>query len=172
MRASSPLTVLFLTTLVLLSTFISITADDRPIQHRIALLPDGMTVSWSTTSPLTTLPTVHYGSDRDSLTTNATGFSAHYNSSTTYFHHVEIHGLKPNTTHYWQVVCDAKQSPVLSFHTQPAMEVEGDGKFSVAIYGDLGIDNSVDTLNLLRRIAHHKQVELFWSATQPLSHKT
>ena len=151
---------------------LSCVATDRPIQQRIALLPDGMTVSWSTESPLDGPPQAFYGLSPNSLTSSAHGFSAHYDSSTTYFHHVELHGLMANTTYYWQVNATTKPSPTLSFMTQPAMKTADDGKFSVAIYGDLGIDNSVDTLRLMRRIARNKEVELFWHVRDTAGHIT
>ena len=139
-------------------------ADDTPIQHRIALLPDGMTVSWSTTGPMSGPPSVGFGLERTVLSSSAAGLTEHYDASVTWFHHVELHGLKANTTYYWTVLNASNKtvSPTLSFKTQPAMETAGDGAFSVAIYGDLGIDNSVDTVNLLRRMARQKAVDLFW----------
>ena len=104
------------------------TASDRPIQHRIALLPDGMTVSWSTDSPLDSRPHALFGLSSNELSSSAYGYSSHYESSTTYFHHVELHGLTANTTYYWQANSTSKPSPMLSFTTQPAMQTADDGK--------------------------------------------
>ena len=153
---------LFVSLAVLATLAVSCSATDAPIQQRIALLPDGMTVSWSTTSALSGSPMVMYGLEANLLSMNASGTSSHYASSTTFFHHVELHGLKPNTTYYWQAQAQTKPTPTLHFITQPAMTTPGDGNFSVAIYGDLGIDNSEDTVRLLRQMARGKEVDLFW----------
>ena len=118
-----------------------VSGDDRPIQQRIALLPDGMTVSWSTVGPMEAAPSARYGLKRTDLSTNVTGITRHYESSTTWFHHVELHGLQPNTTYYWQPITESR-TPVLKFITAPPVPASGEGEFSVAIYGDLGITNS------------------------------
>lgn len=137
--------------------------DDRPIQHRIALLTDGMTVSWSTIGPLENLPSVNYGLSMDKLDLVETGSTLHYNSSDTWFHHVEIHHLKSNTQYFWQVRTNhSKYSPIKSFTTAPNLQSGDAGNFSVAIYGDLGIRNSENTLNLLRDLADDRIVSLFW----------
>ena len=120
------------------STELSITrvADDpTPIQQRIALLPSGMTVSWSTVGPLSTLPTVSYGLTPSSLTSQATGYSLYYTPSITHFHHVVIKGLQANTRYHWQVTSPkGVNSSILSFITAPKA---GDPTpFTVAINGN------------------------------------
>lgn len=138
--------------------------DDIPIQHRIALLSDGMTVSWSTHGKADIKPEVRYGLNPNALKTNAKGITTHYKSSTTYFHHVELHELTPDTRYYWQVVTklNTTNSPIHAFLTQPDVTKGEAGNFSVAIYGDMGIDNSDNTLRLLRDLANKKAVNLFW----------
>lgn len=149
---------------VLLSLVVS---DDTPIQHRIALLPDGMTVSWSAEGKSDIKPQVKYGTNPNQLHVTVEGITQHYASSKTYFHHVEIHGLAFNTRYYWQVVTKSNttNSPIHAFTTQPDVNNQP-GNFSVAIYGDLGIDNSVDTLNLLRNLANKRAVDLFFHVGQ------
>jgi hypothetical protein len=149
--------------LVLLSFAALVVCNDVPIQHRIALLPDGMTVSWSTQGKSTIKPQVRYGTDPTHLDQHENGLSQHYESSTTYFHHVELHGLATNTRYYWQVMTSSNdtKSPVHAFYTQPDVSKEA-GTFNVAIYGDMGIDNSDNTLTLLRELADKRQVDLFW----------
>jgi len=65
--------------------------------------------------------------------------------------------LKPSTQFFWAVVGD---KTVLSFTTAPdaSMPVP----FKTMIYGDLGIDNSVQTLNLLRTLKKQQQFDMIW----------
>ena len=142
-----------------------VVADDRPIQHRIALLPGGMSVSWSTVGPMDALPQVRYGLSRSMLDSNKSGITRHYESSTTWFHHVELHGLQPNTSYYWQPIVAKGETPILRFTTAPSEPKAGEGEFSVAIFGDLGVDNgqgSEYTLPHLRQLARSREVDLFW----------
>ena len=123
--------------------------DPTPIQQRIALLPTGMTVSWSTLGPISGLPTVEYGLSSSQLNLTAKGFSLHYDASITHFHHVPLHALHHATRYYWTVTSPANvSSPTLTFVTAPA--AGSSTPYTVAINGDLGIGNSEATLRRLR----------------------
>ena len=125
-----------------------VSCQPTAIQRRIALNPTGMTVSWSTAGNTSTAPAVIYGADPNKLNMSATGVTRHYVPSTTWFHHVRITDLLPGTRYYWAVVSEPQN--ILTFITAPPTSMPV--PFTTMIYGDLGIDNSVDTLNLLRSL--------------------
>ena len=118
-------------------------SDPTPIQHRIALSPGGMAVSWSTKGAFDSVtPTVAYGLSSLSLDMNATGETSWYYPSTTWFHHVVLRGLTPDTQYYWQVTAPAPaSSAIFSFVTAPP--VGSNQTVSIAIYGDMGPHSSV-----------------------------
>ena len=133
--------------------------DPSPIQQRIALQPNGMTVSWSTIGPLSTAPSVSYGLSPASLSTNATGYSLHYDPSITHFHHVVLDQLQPSTTYYWTVTTPPQlNTSVLSFTTAP---VAGSATpFTIAINGDMGLVNEDHTVAAMA--AWVDRIDLFW----------
>ena len=146
--------------LVLASVFCLCAAQHQqhtPVQQRIALVPSGMTVSWSTVGPLPALPSVAYGTSASHLTTNVTGYTLHYDPSVTYFHHVVLHSLKSATTYYWLPVY-GNSSQVLSFKTAP---VAGSATpFTIAINGDMGLVNEDHTVAAMA--AWVDRIDLFW----------
>jgi len=119
--------------------------DPTPIQQRIALLPNGMTVSWSTLGAIGVTPTVAWGTSPTSLTNTASGTTLNYNPSITWFHHVTIYNLVPSTTYYWKVTSPVGViSPALAFTTAPPV---GDRTpYNISINGDMGIFSDNGTL--------------------------
>ena len=136
--------------------------DPTPIQQRIALLPSGMTVSWSTVGPLPTPPSVSYGLSPASLNLSATGVSLHYDPSVTHFHHVPLRQLLPHTRYYWQVTSPAKlvNATALSFVT--ALLPGDPTPFTVAINGDMGLVNEDVTLATMKQFVLDDRIDLFW----------
>ena len=105
-----------------------------PTQQRLAYLGDtGMTVSWNTYEALAA-PSVRYGLAADALTEVAhLAESVTYQTSTTWSNHVELTGLLPATTYYYQVQNDAN---VYSFTTaKPAGATDA---FSFGVVIDMG----------------------------------
>ncbi|KAL7666179.1 Purple acid phosphatase [[Candida] zeylanoides] len=105
-----------------------------PTQQRLAYLGDtGMTVSWNTYEALAA-PSVRYGLAADALTEVAhSAESVTYQTSTTWSNHVELTGLSPATTYYYQVQNDAN---VYSFTTaKPAGATDA---FSFGVVIDMG----------------------------------
>ena len=105
-----------------------------PTQQRLAYLGDtGMTVSWNTYEALAA-PSVRYGLAADALTEEARlAESVTYQTSTTWSNHVELTGLLPATTYYYQVQNDAN---VYSFTTaKPAGATDA---FSFGVVIDMG----------------------------------
>ena len=148
---------------VLACAFLALTSaqtnDSTPIQQRIALQPNGMTVSWSTAGPIDVVPSAAYWTNATKLVMNATGESHHYDPSTTYFHHVVLDDLLPSTTYYWQVTSPADvNSSVLSFTTAPKV---GENKpFTVSINGDMGLVNEDNTVATMKQWVD--RIDLFW----------
>jgi hypothetical protein len=137
-----------LTTLALLNA----AAIPQPIQHRIALTPDGMSVSWSTVGNIEHEPRIRYGKNPLTLDKEEKGETKHYDPSITWFHHVVLKKLERNTRYYWQVVTGDEKvySPIMSFETAP--EVGEEKPFRFAVYGDFGLGNFEPTMNSLRLI--------------------
>ena len=133
--------------------------DSTPIQQRIALQPNGMTVSWSTVGAINGLPSITYGTNETGLSMSATGFSYHYEPSITHFHHVVLNNLQPATTYYWQITAPAGvNSSVLSFTTAPKA---GDHKpFTVSVNGDMGLVNEDNTVATMKQWVD--RIDLFW----------
>lgn len=136
-------------------------ATTAPQQIHIALagndgtgVSNAMAVSW-VTGEETSTSTVKYGTSADNLDLVATGSSSTY--MYTFDHHAVMPNLQPDTTYYYS--CGDAQggwSPVLSFQTAPATS----RPFKVAVFGDMGLENSQDTFKMLRDLAD--DVSLMW----------
>ena len=143
----------------LLKGGLQVSADATPIQQRLALVPGGMTVSWSTVGPINVTAMVAYGTTPATVGGNASGITLNYNPSTTWFHHVTIYNLAPATTYYWKVISPVGvNSSVLSFITAP---VVGDrAPYNISINGDMGI--AVDNGTLLSMQSMLPSINYFW----------
>jgi len=105
------------------------------------------------------VPTVRYGLSADDMSNDAKGESHHYDVSVTWFHHVELHKLQPSTRYYWQVTSPYNESsPILSFKTAPKVGEEKPFRFMAN--GDMGIDNSDNTVRRMKAMA--RNVDFFW----------
>ncbi len=62
----------------------------------------------------------------------------------TYWHTVQLTGLQPNTTYFYQCLTDSASSPVFSFRTQPDNNYAGHIRF--AVYGDSRTDVAAHTM--------------------------
>ena len=131
--------------------------DATPIQQRLALVPNGMTVSWSTIGPLPALPSVHYGLSPANLTAEATGYTLHYDPSITYFHHVVLNNLQADTVYFWQPVY-GNASSILSF-TSP-LPAGSTQPFTIAINGDMGLVNEDNTVAAMAEWVD--RIDVFW----------
>jgi hypothetical protein len=135
--------------------------DPTPIQQRIALLPNGMTVSWSTLGAIAATPSVVYGLTPGNMTAKATGWSAHYDPSITYFHHVMLTDLTPSTRYYWKVTSPSTvNSTTLTFTTAPV--VGSKTPFTVWINGDMGLVNEDNTVKTMTKWVQEDKIDLFY----------
>ncbi|CAF1089387.1 unnamed protein product [Didymodactylos carnosus] len=119
--------------------------DNQPTQIRLAFIPNGMTVSWTTSSKANS-PTsvVKYGLSKTNLNKQASGYVTTYGTSN--FHNVLLKGLTPNTIYYYQIAASGTvgTSGKYSFKTAPE---PSNGQFTVTILGDWG---STKFLSLIR----------------------
>ena len=93
-------------------------ADDMPAQIKLAFIPKGMAVSFSTQNAYVApnVPTVLYGTSPTNLAQTATGPNGQ-TYGTLYFHTVLLENLPPRTIIYYSVV---GTSSVLQFTTAGA----------------------------------------------------
>lgn len=123
-------------------------AANEPDQLRLAFVPDGMTVSWTTPSSLSGSPQVRYGFSPSSLSQSAEGVSHSYGTS--YFHDVILSDLASMTQYFYQVVADpnSSESAILNFTSG---RTAGDATpFKMMLVGDMGLKNSANTMASLR----------------------
>jgi len=116
--------------------------NGAPASVRLALVPNGMVVSWQTLFATTTTPTVKYGTAAANLSSTATGVSHTY--GTVYFHDVVISNLNAKTRYYFSISGDVTNT-VYNFTTAPAA---GSGPIVATIIGDMGIINALQTYNV------------------------
>jgi len=121
------------------------TGTNDPDQVRLAFLPSGMSVSWTTPSALSSNPQVKYGTSKTTLDNTATGNSHTYGTS--YFHDVLLNNLSHKTLYYYQVIADTVQGDVLNFTS--AAQPGDTNPFSVLLVGDMGLTNSANTMTSL-----------------------
>jgi len=107
-----------------------------PSQVRIAVRPNGMSVSWTTNSSYGNVkPFVMHGNSVSNLTLKAEGSSSTYGTS--WFHNVELKNLKSATTYYYKV--HGVRGP---FSFQSPRAAGDNSPYSVLFIGDMGLVNS------------------------------
>ena|SRR3990167_7726408 len=133
----------------------------KTIQNvHIALAGDNsrMAVSWLTQDQTST-SAVYYGTASGVYTYTATSNSqTSYDSNAGWNHNVVLTGLLPNTQYFY--ICGDQTyalSPQFNFTTYPNTFVET----TIAVYGDLGIDNSANTISQLTTKATNDEFDLF-----------
>ncbi len=117
--------------------------------------PSEVYVVWHTSLP-TPDQTVWYGTSSSSLNQIATGTTYSVIASAGYENTVKLTGLTPSTKYFFQV--GSKQTGIgqtWSFVTAPAT-----GKsvpFTIAMYGDMGVTESVNTVNHINDLVYSKK---------------
>jgi len=115
-------------------------AGDAPTQIRLAFIPGGMAVSFSLASQAGSPLTVHYGLSSGSLSSSvSTTESSTY--GTLFFYTALLQNLQPKTRYYYQI---DGSSTVSSFVTAPT--TGSDEPFTVLVVGDMGLENSANTM--------------------------
>jgi len=118
---------------------------EQPTQIRLAFVPQGMAVTFTTINPLTTPPLVRYGLTQSKLNHQAVGGEPE-TYGTSYYYTVLLPHLQAHTQYYYQVDGD---DTVRQFTT--AMKTGDDSPFSVMVVGDMGLVHSKNTINQMKK---------------------
>ncbi|KXL43092.1 hypothetical protein M433DRAFT_329780 [Acidomyces richmondensis BFW] len=126
----------------------------------VSYIPNGVTVHYQTTFGLGEAPMVFWGNSEHALYRKATGVTNTYDRTppcsdvavtqcNQFFHNVQITGLQPDTTYYYQIPAanGTTKSDVLSFKT--AREAGDRSAFTVAVLNDMGYTNAQGTYKYL-----------------------
>jgi hypothetical protein len=127
----------------------------------LAYIPEGINIHFQTPFGLGEDPSVAWGTSPDSLSKQATGYSHTYDRTppcsliaavtqcSQFYHEVQISGLQPATTYYYQIPAanGTTASDVLSFTTARAAGAAG--PFTVAVLNDMGYTNAAGTYKQL-----------------------
>lgn len=136
----------------------------NPKQIRLALRPNGITVSWTTDGYFnqndTPTPQVRYGTDPSALVyTSPVGFTTTYHPLPIFkkfFHNVYLDGLEPSKRYYYQIMATNKcvrESSIRSFLTAPSAESNVGYPVNISVVGDLGLNNVFNTYQAENTIA-------------------
>jgi hypothetical protein len=160
--------------LVFLSTTISdvdgilCLKKNNPEHIRLALQPNGVTISWTTSGYLgaddTPKPQVKYGTNQNALSNiSPIGFTTTYNPLLIFkrfFHNVRLDGLQPSTKYYYRIeatkIC-VKESGIYSFITAPSTDNSAQQPINISIVGDLGLNNYFNQYQAEKTIAAMQQ---------------
>jgi hypothetical protein len=160
--------------LVFLSTTISdvdgilCLKKNNPEHIRLALQPNGVTISWTTSGYLgaddTPKPQVKYDTDQNALSNiSPIGFTTTYNPLLIFkrfFHNVRLDGLQPSTKYYYRIeatkIC-VKESGIYSFITAPSTDNSAQQPINISIVGDLGLNNYFNQYQAEKTIAAMQQ---------------
>ncbi|KAJ9201185.1 hypothetical protein DTO021D3_6091 [Paecilomyces variotii] len=128
----------------------------------LSYVPNGVNIHYQTPFGLGEAPAVHWGTHPNRLLYTNTGSSRTYDRTppcsevvvtqcSQFFHDVQLSGLKPDTTYYYQIPAanGTTASQTLSFKTARAA---GEGKaFSIAVLNDMGYTNAQGTFAQLNK---------------------
>jgi len=131
---------------------------DQSIQNvHIALAgKNGMVISWLTEYP-TEDSFVLYGLQRDDLFMKSNGNQTSYGSNAGWNHNVVLTNLIPNTRYFYSCGSSSIMSSQYEFVTISNDPFTG----TIAAYGDMGIDNSENTMNQLINRTNNGDFDLF-----------
>ena len=130
-------------TISLLSIIPIVLSINEPYNFRFAF-SDGITISWSTNMLYNNDPIVKYGLDKNNLHNLVKGYSTQYIDSSAH-HHVSTNPLNSNLTYFFEAGDGITMSDIKTFQT-----LSGEYPLKIAIYGDMGIENSNKTMEQLK----------------------
>lgn len=128
--------------LPMLCLWITVKAEIEAV--RLSLIPDGMTVGWTTDTPYQTAPKLSWGYG-PSLGSTTIGVASSY--GTKWFNYVTVQNLSAATQVFYQI----DDSPIGSFVTAPAIGSMASYPFTVMHVGDLGVEHSENTMALMKQ---------------------
>lgn len=127
----------------------------------ISYIPDGVNIHYQTPFGLGEAPSVKWGETPELLNKVTSGYSHTYDRTppcsliaavtqcSQFFHEVQLPGLEPDTTYYYQIPAanGTTESDVLSFTT--AREAGDKTAFTLALLADMGYTNAQGTYKYL-----------------------
>lgn len=118
--------------------------------------PSRVAVSWFTYEPTNSSLATWSATPNGPSLGVVQGYSKSYLPAGGYMHHAVITGLKPRTEYYYRVGDkETGLSEAFSFMTAPAQSVP----FTVAIYGDMGVHNSRDTVARVQSLVQSRAID-------------
>jgi phosphodiesterase/alkaline phosphatase D-like protein len=115
---------------------------------------DKLTISWSSKYEYNNNPILKYGLESNNLNNTIFGSSIRYHENSVH-HHVTTNSLIDSTTYYFQVGDNLFLSDISTFISNPSL-IKTEKK-TIAIYGDMGVENSNKTMQRLR----NRKIDLF-----------
>lgn len=115
---------------------------------------DAITVSWSTKKPYESNPVIFYGSYSDKLDLFSKGKSIQYHDSSVH-HHVSTNSLDYQKLYFFSAGDGVFMSEIQNFTSPP--EIILNKPQNIAIYGDMGVENSNSTIHNLK----NNDIDLF-----------
>ncbi|ORY30983.1 acid phosphatase AphA [Naematelia encephala] len=139
----------------------------------LAYVPGGMNVHFQTPFGIGGKPCVNWGTDPKNLCNTSKGYTTTYDRTppcsesavtqcSQFFHEVQLWGLKPATTYYYQIPGGNGTTPseVLSFTT--ARDAGDDTSFTIAVLNDMGYTNAHGTHKQLIHAVEKEGLAFAW----------
>ncbi|GAA5979964.1 hypothetical protein JCM10908_001483 [Rhodotorula pacifica] len=129
-----------------------------------SFLPGGINVHFQTPFGIGSDPIVKWGYSADKVNNTAQGNTTFYDRTppcsmmlatqcSSYFHNVEIHGVEPGSTVFYQIPGGNGTHPSNVMTVKTALKPGCDGEFEVLVLNDMGYTNAHGTHEYLRRHA-------------------
>ena len=123
--------------------------DPYNLRFAVALQnSDGLSISWTTQELYDNEPFIEYGTNKNDLNLISRGTSIQYHNNSVH-HHVITNTLSQSTRYFFKI-CN---SPRIDSFISPKTSFP----LKIAIYGDMGIENSNNTIHSLK----NKDLDLF-----------
>eukprot|EP01112_Ceratiomyxa_fruticulosa_P009342 TRINITY_DN2433_c0_g1_i2.p1 TRINITY_DN2433_c0_g1~~TRINITY_DN2433_c0_g1_i2.p1 ORF type:complete len:456 (-),score=46.13 TRINITY_DN2433_c0_g1_i2:52-1419(-) len=148
---------------ILIELLCTCTCFENPPYHvHLALTgdPTQMVVSWRTKSGTNT-STVTFGLTSHMYKYNTIGEQQTYNDTVGYFHNVVLSNLQTGAVYYY--ICGDEQggfSQEYNFTTSPPYQ--RDAQFSLAMFGDMGVYHSNETIASIANITMNRQIDMVY----------
>lgn len=138
---------------ILFSIFTIINANKIPYNFRFAIgnTENSLTISWTTNFNYSSIPIINYGLDKNNLNNIEKGNSIYYTKDSVH-HHVTLVSLNYSTEYYFTAGDRFITSEIKNFNSMKNIY-----PLNIAIYGDMGIENSNKTMEKLK----NRDIDMF-----------
>jgi len=140
---------------LLFSFFSIVIANKDPYNFRFAIgnTENSLTISWTTNVKYNSVPIINYGFEEDNLNNIETGNSVYYTKDS-FHHHVTLDSLNYSTLYFFTAGDAFIKSKIKSFNS-----INNSYPLNIAIYGDMGVENSNKTMERLKN--RSKNIDMF-----------